>query len=217
MKKSTLVLSSILLLASPLSAFANESEAPTQSQSSIVNEEGYFAYPGFEQNIEASELSEETQVLYSGPIGGDEDLKKPFSFAADKGDTMSPQVVINDSANFSWEFEKTTYGSDKLVKNGYSWLATGLLAVPAAYSTYGLTTLFASTKAKAISGSIAGSLWGKGIKDSTATQYTYWTVNRYVDKDSYNVYHKYVVRTYRDKAKTSLIAAFTEVNSNRYR
>lgn len=229
-KKSTLALSGILLLSSPLSAFANDDTSPVPTEETVVNGEsassgklainkdGFITYPSTPSLVKPSNFSEETTVLYSGPIGGDDDLEKPVTPTA-SGDpnVITPQVVINDSSNFSWEYETTTYGSDKLVKNGYSWLATGILAVPAGWTSYGLVTLFSTTKAKTIAGTIAASLWGKGIKDVASSQYTYWTVKRYVDKDSYNVYHKYVVRTYADSRKTQLLEAFTEVNSNRYR
>ncbi|WP_142827302.1 hypothetical protein [Planococcus soli] len=207
MKNITVLISTVLLLSAPLTPLANGLEEEKKSQVDSVNESGYYG----------PTLNYQSQVLYSGPIGGDENIKKISTLEENGDGDFTTQMIINDSANFNWKFDKTIYGSDKLVKNGYSWLTTLVLRGSGAGAGYALTTLFTSAAAKSVAGGMAGAVWVRGVKGLPTTQYTYWTVKKYVDKDAYNIYNRYVVYMYTDKAKTKLKTSFTEVHSNRYK
>lgn len=207
MKKITVLVSAVLLLSAPLTPLASGLEEEKESQVNSINESGYYG----------PTLNYQSQVLYSGPIGGDENLKKISTLEENGGSDFSTRVIINDGANFNWKFDKTINGSDKLVKNGYSWLTTIILGGSGAGAGYALTTLFTSALAKSVAGGMAAAVWSKGVNGLPKTQYTYWTVKKYVDKDAYNIYNRYVVYMYTDKAKTKLKTSFTEVHSNRYK
>lgn len=216
MKKFPFLISTVLLLSAPLTALANGSNEDIGSENLTT-----FSSPPSElvstPDFGTTELAPigESKLLYSGPSGGELLLEKPLHRIDDGG--FSTKVVINDSANFVWKFDETINGSDKLVKNGYSWLGTILLAGSGGLSAYWVTSLFTTSSAKAVSGAMALSVWNRGTKNLNASSYTYWTVQKYVDKDSYNLYDRYVVKVYTDKAKTKLKESFTEVHSNRYR
>jgi len=158
LKKLTYLVSLVLMFSLPLTAFAD----------------------GFEKEKEKEKESKkvpETTILYSGPIGGDEALTQPVN------GEMTPSIVVSEGATFTWEYDETAYDSDKLVKNGYSWMTTALLGGTGSLTTYWLIKLFTSASAKVVAGGISGSLWARGVKDLPQTQFTYWTTKKYVDKD----------------------------------
>lgn len=239
MKKVPVIIASVVLLSSPLTAFASGATTTSLSNSGpgselIVNPEfenisdeptnasppdvllDKPVDPIFETITPDYETLPESQILYSGDIGGDDSVIQKPVYGVSSTDGLS-KVVVSDGARFTWEYETTTYGSDKLVKNGYSWIATAISGAVTGFGGYAIAALFATPKNAAIASGIATSLWAKGTSGLPSTQYTYWTVKRYVDKDAYNLYKKYVIYVYKDKAKTKLHRSFTEVHSNRYR
>ena len=233
MKKISILVAMILFLSVPLTTFANanglnesqKEETPEVGSTTVlysgttggdekllkpVNSGTDIITPFLQQKPE----TDSTTLLYSGPIGGDDELLKPA--VSSGSDTISPMMVIPDGS-FTWTQDDTIYGSDKLVKDGWSWLATIMLGGSTGLLSFWVSKLFVSGEAAAVAGSMAGSVFGKATNGMTGTSYTYWTVKKYVDKDAYNLYDKYVVYMYTDKAKTKLKTSFTEVHSNRYK
>lgn len=214
MKKKLISMVALLLFLSvPVSTLAASKELAVEKQEIIeVQTYDQNKLEEINKNFEKDGLVDH-KLLYSGPIGGDDNLIKP-SVPTD-GNVIN--IPIGDDVGFTWTYDERDAGSDKLVKDGYSWLTTAIVGGVGGGISYILVRKFTTEGAKAAAGGAAGSIWGRGTAGMGSTSYTYWDVDEYTDEDSYNMYHKYVVRMYSDKAKTKLKSSWTEVHSDRYR
>lgn len=205
MKRITMIIALVLMVSVPLTSFAK----------GISNEEVKKKHK--KEDVITSEY--EPISLYSGPIGGDEDLRKlPEPTPQGDNGMITPYVRVSDGAQFHWTYDETTYGTDKMVNQGYSWLTTIFLGGSGSLVTYWIAKLFIKQSAKAaVASGMASAIWSRGTSGLDKNQSTYWTVKKYVDKDAYNMYNKFVVYVYKDKAKKKLITSFTEVQANRYK
>ena len=194
MKKSALILLSATLAIgslsiSPLTGNAEIYKEPAQEKFDRTADTGTPSLEIAKVPV-ISQIDSET-TLYDWTLTPDEE-------------EVSTHVVVPDGAVFTWEYVDTTYSSDVVHSQVVPWfgkIVSGGLSA----------TIVGKIPINFFKG-VAATLGGAATLSIKPTDVTYYKVVKSIDTDSYNIYLKYEVKQYSDKARTKLIKQWSEVH-----
>lgn len=187
---ATVAVSSLSI--NPLTGNAEVSKELDQKKIDTVDFNSDIGLPG----LESIEMPVVSQI--------DEDTTFYDWTANTSDDEMSSYVIVNDGPIFNWKYVDTVYSSDLATSKVIPWFGRIVAG--------GLSATIVKRVPTSFFKGVAGTLGGAATASIKPTATTYYKVVKYTDSDAYNVYFRYVVYQYSDKARTKLIKQYSEIH-----
>lgn len=126
------------------------------------------------------------------------------SLSSSNNGGISTNVVVSDGARFTWDYVDTSYSTSLFESKVSPWISRILLG--------GLSAVVLKRVPGDFKKGAVGTITGAAVASMKTTDTRYFKVYKYVDTDAYNVYIKYSVYQYSDKARTKLTNHYIQVH-----